>query len=165
VALLGVLVAYPATATERLVALVAGLGIGGWALLVVALATRWASLIGWALALFGAEYAVFLRLRGGSVDSRAPFAAAALVLVAELSFAAVGPSFGRAERAVVMRSALALAAAAAGAAIVGGVVLVAAGSVGSGLAFEAVAVVAATVAVAVVLRIAARTRESTSTSA
>jgi hypothetical protein len=164
-ALLGLLVAYPATATPRLVALVAGLGIGGWTLLVVALATRWASLIGWALAIFGAEYAVFLRLRGGSVDSRAPFVAAALVLVAELSFAAVSRARGRAERTVVMRSALALAGAAAGAAIVGGVVLVAAGSVGSGLAFEAVAVVAATVAVAVVVRIAARTRESTSSSA
>jgi hypothetical protein len=134
-------------------------------LLVVALAGRWPSLIGWALAIFGAEYAVFLMLRGGSVDSRAPFVAAGLVLVGELSFAAAGRSSGRAERAVVVRSALAVAGAAAGAAIVGGVVLVASGSVGSGVAFEAIGVVAATVAVAAVLRIAARTRESTSSSA
>jgi hypothetical protein len=133
-------------------------------LLAVALAGRWPSLIGWALALFGAEYAVFLMLRGGSVDSRAPFVAAGLVIVAELSFAAVGRSSGRTESAVVVRSALAVAGAAAGAAIIGGVVLVAAGSVGSGLAFEAIAVAAATVAVAVVLRIAARTREPTSSS-
>jgi hypothetical protein len=163
--MLGLLVAYPAAATERLAAVVAGLGVGAWTLLVVALAMRWASLIGWALAIFGGEYALFLRLRGGSVDSRAPFVAAALVVVAELSFVAVGRSRGGAERAVVLRSALALLGAAAGAAIVGAVVLVAAGSVGSGLALEAVAVGAATLAVAIVLRIAARTRESTSSSA
>jgi hypothetical protein len=144
---------------------VTGLGIGAWLVLVVALIARWASLTGWALAIFGAEYGLFLRLRGGSVDSRAPFVAALLVVVAELSFAAVGRSRGSAERPVVIRRALALAGAAAGSAVVGGVVLVAAGSVGSGLALEAVAVIAAAVAVAAVLGIAARTRESTSSSA
>ena len=163
--MLGLLVAYPAAATGRLTTVVAGLGVVAWTVLVVALLTGWASLIGWALALFGAEYALFLRLRVGIVDSRAPFIAAMLFIVAELSFAVVRRSRGRVEGAVFVRSALAVAGAAAGAAIAGGFLLVAAGSVGSGLALEAVAVVAATVAVAAVLRIAARTRESTSSSA
>ena len=118
-----------------------------------------------ALATFGAEYAVFLRLRGGSVDSRAPFVAAGLIVVAELAFHVVSGRGGRAQGGVVVRSLVLRVAAAGCAAIVGGVVLVASGSVRSGLALEALAVFAAVFAVGLVIRIASRTRESTSSSA
>jgi hypothetical protein len=165
VALLGVLAAYPAAATGRLFSVVLGLAIAAWVLLVLALATSRSALVGLSLATFGAEYAVFLRLRGGVVDSRAPFVAAGLIVVAELAFHVVSGRGGRAQADVVVHSLLLRIGAAGGAASVGALVLVAAGSVRSGLAFEAVAVVAAAAAVGAVIRIAARTRESTSSSA
>ena len=134
-------------------------------LLLIALVGRWSGLIGVAVAMFGAEYAVLLRLRESSVDSRAPFVAAALIIVAELAFHAVAGRTGRAERNVVLRALLARVAIAAAAAFVGGLVLVAAGSIRSGLGFEALAVCAAALVVGMVVLIASRSRESTSTSA
>jgi hypothetical protein len=111
-----------------------------------------------ALAIFGGEYAVFLRLRGGTVDSRAPFVAAGLIVVAELAFHVVSGRTGRAYSGVVVRSLLLRIGAAGAAAIVAGVVLVASGSVRSGLALEAVAVAAAAVAVGAVIRIGSTER-------
>ena len=163
--LFGVLVAYPAAATDRHASLVVGLAIAAWVLLPFGFAVSRVTPIALALAIFGAEYAVFLRLRGGTVDTRAPFVAAGLIVVAELAFHVVSGRGGRAQGGVVVRSLLLRVAAAACAAIVGGVVLVAAGSVRSGLALEALAVFAAALAVGAVIRIAARTRESTSSSA
>jgi nitrate reductase NapE component len=159
------LAAYPAAATDRHVSLVAVLAIAAWALLAVALVGSWEPVVAVAVAIFGAEYAVFLRLRGGVVDSRAPFVAAGLIVVAELAFHVVSGRRGRAQAGVVARSLLLRVGAAGGAAIAGGIVLVAAGSVRSGLALEALAVLAAAIAVGAVIRVASRTRESTSSSA
>jgi hypothetical protein len=150
------LVVYPAAAGDRLVQFVAGLGIAGWALLALALAGRWPALVAWGIAGLGAEYALFLRLRGETVDVRAPVVAAGLIVAAELAFRAVEPEEGRLEGRLVVRSATAVAAAAAATALIGGVLLVAAGSFGSGLALEAAGVAAAVVAVGLVVRIAAR---------
>src|SRR5439155_23936033 len=122
--LLGGLVAYPAVAGDRLAAVVAGIGIAGWLLLVLGL-VRWPLLLGWGVAGFGAEYAVFLRLRGGSVDSRAPAVAAVLLLVAELSYLSVSGGLAGADRALKVRMVGAVAAAVAGVALLADLLLVA----------------------------------------
>jgi hypothetical protein len=154
--LLGGLVAYPALATDRLVPLVVTVGLLGWALVVVGL--RWPVLLGWGLCGFGAEYALYLRLRGGSVDSRAPAVAAALILVAELLYFAVRGGLEGADRALVGRVVGGTAAAVAGAALVADLLLVASGSAGGNLAFEAAGVLAAVLTVALVVRVAATRR-------
>ena len=150
---LGGLVAYPAVATHRLVPVVVTVGVLGWALVVVGL--RWPALIAWGLGGFGAEYALYLRLRGGSVDSRAPAVAAALILVAELAYFAVRGGLEGADRALVARVVGATAAAVAGTALVADLVLVASGSASGNLAVEAAGVLAAVLAVALVVRVAA----------
>jgi hypothetical protein len=147
-------------ATHRFFWVVAGLAIAAWALLALALVVSRSAPVAFAIALFGAEYSVFLRLRGGTVDTRAPFVAAALIVAAEMAFHVVSGRGGRAEGAVVVRGLILRIAVAAGAVLVGGIALVAAGSVHSGLGLEAAAVVAAAAAVGGVIRIAARTRES-----
>jgi hypothetical protein len=140
---------------------VAGVGIAGWLLLVLGLA-RWPMLLGWGLAGFGAEYAVFLRLRGGSVDSRAPAVAAALLLVAELSYLSVTGGVAGADRVLKARMLGAAAAAVAGVALLADLVLVASGSANGSLPIEAGGVLAAVLSVAFVVRVA-RPRGSTST--
>jgi hypothetical protein len=132
----------------------AALAIAAWSSLLLAFAVRQPALIAFALIIFGAEYAVFLRLRGGTVDTRAPFVAAGLILVAEPAFHVVAGRGGRAEGKLVIRSLLLLLGVGAGAAIVGGVILVTTAYVRSGLAFEAVGVLAAALAVGAVVRIA-----------
>ena len=128
----------------------------GWALFLLGL--RWHPLIGWGLAGFGAEYAVYLRLRGGSVDSRAPAVAAALILVAELAYLSVRGGLEGADRALVARVAGATAAAVAGAALVADLLLVASGSASGSLPLEAAGVLASVLAVALVVRVAATRR-------
>ncbi|TML18357.1 MAG: hypothetical protein E6G32_14800 [Actinobacteria bacterium] len=85
-ALLAGLVAYPAAAGDRLALFVALVGIAGWLLAGLALLIRRPLLLAWGLAAVGAEYATFLRLRGGSVDSRA----ALVALLADLLLVASG---------------------------------------------------------------------------
>ena len=160
--LLGGLVAYPAAAGDRLAWVVAAVGIAGWLLFLLGL-VRWPALLGWGLAGFGAEYAVFLRLRGGAVDSRAPAVAAALLLVAELAFLSAGGGLAGADRALTVRMIGAVAAAVAGAALVADLLLVASGSAAGNLSWEAAGVLAAVLSVAFVVRVAARARGSTST--
>lgn len=136
--------------------LVVGVGLFGWALFAVGF--RWPPLLGWGLAGFGAEYALYLRLRGGSVDSRAPAVAAALILVAELAYLAVRGGLEGADRALVGRLVGATAAAVAGAALLADLLLVASGSANGDLGFEAAGVFAAVLAVALVVRVAATRR-------
>jgi hypothetical protein len=62
---------YPAAATGRDVLVVVGIGAAASALTAVGLLFRWWLVLAWGFAAFGAEYAVFLRLRGGAVDVRA----------------------------------------------------------------------------------------------
>jgi RND superfamily putative drug exporter len=56
------------------VLVVVGVGAAACALVAVGLSFRWWLVLAWGFAAFGAEYAVFLRLRGGGVDVRAPLA-------------------------------------------------------------------------------------------
>jgi hypothetical protein len=154
-ALFAGLVVYPAAAGDRLVPLVIAVGSAGWALLALGL-LRWPALIGWGLAGFGAEYAVFLRLRGGSVDSRAPAVAAALLLVAELAFLSARGGIQGADRAFVARVVASTAAAVAGTALLADLLLVASGSANGSLGVEAGGVLASVLVVALVVRVAAR---------
>ena len=104
--------------------------------------------------LFGAEYAVFLRLRPDAVDSRAPLVAAGLLLAAELAFGAVAAEGGRYERSLVAAEALMLLGAAFATILAGGVLLVIAGTVNAGVALEAVGAFAAVCAVGLLARLA-----------
>jgi hypothetical protein len=132
-----------------------GIGAAGWLLVVVALAGRWPFVAAWGLAGLGAEYAVFLRLRTGPIDSRAPFVAAGLVLAAELVYRSVAQFDGRREAALLLAWASRAVALFVGTLVVGEVVLLAAGSVRSGIGLEVLGVAAAVVALAFVARIAA----------
>jgi hypothetical protein len=113
----------------------------------------------WAVALCGTEYGVFLGLRG-TVDRWAPLVAAALFLGAELGFRATERSASAPAGAVVLRSALWLAAGVAGTAALGAVLLAAAGGAAAGLGLEALGVGAAVLALGLVVTLVARTRDS-----
>jgi hypothetical protein len=95
-------------------------------------------------------------LRGGSVDSRAPAVAAALLLVAELAFLAARGGLPGADRAFVARVVASIAAAAAGTALVADLLLVTSGSANGSLGVEAGGVLASVLVVALVVRVAAR---------
>jgi hypothetical protein len=143
---------YPAAATGRDVLVVVGIGAAASALTAVGLLFRWWLVLAWGFAAFGAEYAVFLRLRGGAVDVRAPLVAAALLVVAELAFESVAPESGARERSLLLSQLAALLAAALGTVAVGALVLVVAGSERSGIALEAVGALAAVGVLATVVR-------------
>jgi hypothetical protein len=155
---LGAVVLYPALASDRLVPLVAGIGALSALLLVAALVFRSPEVVAWAIAFCGAEYAVFLALRGGTVDRWAPLAAAALFLAAELGYGATEGSDSALEGVLVLRSVLWLVAAAAGAAALGAVLLTASGGASAGLGLEALGVAAAVGALAIVVSVVARAR-------
>jgi hypothetical protein len=86
-----------------------------------------------------------------------------VLLAAELAYLSIGGWLPGADRVLVLRTAGALAAAATTTALVGGLLLVAGGSASAGLALEAAGVAAAVLAVAFVVRIAAGSKDSTST--
>ncbi len=94
------------------------------------------------------------------MDSRALFVSGGLVLVAELAFRTILPTEGTPDRVVLLRSFVARSASTLAAMTVAGVVLVASGSVSSGVAFEALGVLGAAAILATVVRIAARTRDA-----
>jgi hypothetical protein len=135
---------------------VAAVGAAGWALLAFGLATRWTSSVPVGLAGAGAAYAVFLAVRGGAVDARAPAIAAALFAVAELGFWSLERSPSRSERNVLLRRVVGLAAGAVVTALVGTLVLVLATGASGGVGLEAAGVAAAVLAVAAIARLASR---------
>lgn len=139
------------------------LGVTGWTIGALALIGRWPVLLPLGLAGVGAAYALFLSLRGDAVDPRAPFVAAAIFAAAELGFWSVEVRAARAERAVVTRRLVLLGAGAFAAAILGSLLLVAAAGTSGGVALEAIGVLAAVVAIAIVAFLTARSRDSTST--
>jgi hypothetical protein len=157
--LLAGLVLYPALSGHRLVPLVIGVGVAGWLLFALGL-LRWPPLLGWGLGGFGAEYALYLRLHGGSVDSRAPAVAAVLLLVGELGFLSARGGLPGADRALVARVVGSTAAAVAGAALLADLLLVVSGSANGNVSVEAGGVLAAVLAVAFVVRVAATPRRS-----
>jgi hypothetical protein len=135
---------------------VAAVGVAGWALLAFGLATRWTSSVPVGLAGVGAAYAVFLAVRNGAVDARAPAVAAALFVVAELGFWSLERSPSRSERAVLLRRVTGLAAGAILTALVGALMLVLATGASGGVGLEAAGVAAAVLAVAAIARLASR---------
>ena len=134
----------------------AAVGVAGWALLAFGLATRWTSSFPIGLAGVGAAYAVFVAVRNGAVDARAPAVAAALFAVAELGFWSLERSPSGSERVVVLRHVTGLAGGAILTALVGTLVLVLATGASGGVGLEAAGVAAAVLAVAAIARLASR---------
>ncbi|HEY7729378.1 MAG TPA: hypothetical protein VH950_00585 [Gaiellaceae bacterium] len=127
--------------------------------LAVGLAAGWPSAIPVALALLGAEYAVFLGVDGIAVDARAPLVAAALLMTAELAYwslelrAAIAEEAGAIARRVAFVTLLALLGMLLGAVMLA--LVDAAG--GEGLWLEALGAAAALAALVLVLGLARRT--------
>jgi hypothetical protein len=149
-------VIYAVAAGDRLPEVVAGVGAAGGALVVVAFIGRWPSVFPVGLAGVGAAYGVFLGLRNGSVDPRAPAVAAALLVAAELGFWSFEGTAAQSERPVVFRRILGLALGALFTALVGALVLGLTTGVGGGVAVEVVGVAAAALTLAAIALLASR---------
>jgi hypothetical protein len=158
-ALLGVVVAYSALVGDRLVAVVTSIGCAGLFLTALALVGRWATLLPWGFAGVGAGYAVFLSLRAGTVDARAPLLGAAFFIGAELSFWSIERRSWRTEAQVVLRRAALLFTAGLATAILGGLLLLVTSRRGAGVGYEAAGVAAAVLTLAVIAVLARRSRE------
>ena len=162
-AALGGVSAYSTAAADRLVLLVLSVGAAGCAIVSIALAARVALLIPWGAAFVGAAYALSLSLHRGSVDAKAVYVAAAMIVACELAFLSVRTTAGGVDRRVGVDVAASLCAVVFVTLVAGEVVLLASGQTNSGLALEAIGAACAIVAVATTVRIAAtRSRDSTS---
>jgi hypothetical protein len=145
---------------SRLSQVVLGVGAGGLVLAVLGLIRPWPSVVAAAIAAVGAAYGVELGVGPGTVDEWAPLVAAGLFVAAELGFWSMEPSASRAERTVVVRRLLFLAAAALGVALAGTVLLYVASGASGGIGLESLGVAAAVAALAIVAVLARRARES-----
>jgi hypothetical protein len=154
--LLAGIVAYAATATERLPTIVLAVGAAGLVVTTVALAGGWPSFLTVGLVGVGAAYAVFLAFRSESVDPWAPFVAAAFFTAAELAFTFLEPLSARPSRTLQARQLLTLGAGALGTAIFGSALLLVAGKGDSSLALDATGILAAVSVMAVVAGLAGR---------
>ena len=137
--------AYPAAATHGLQQLVALGAVAGLMLLAAAVGGA-VSLLPWAIALLGSEYAAWFALRGGNgIDTRAPVYGAGLLAVAELAYwARDRRSIARPQRGLEIRRFFGVLAAAVGALATGALVLgISSASVGGGVALEALGVAGA----------------------
>ena len=150
-------------AGDRLVAAVTALAGVGVFVTALALVSRWATLLPWGFVGVGAAYAVFLSLRPGTVDARAPMVAAAFFIAAELSFWSIERRSWRSEGQVVVRRLALLVSAGLATAIVGGLLLLITSGRRSGIGQEAAGVAAAVLTLAVVAVLARRSRQSVST--
>jgi len=150
-------------AGDRLVAAVTALAGVGVFVTALALVSRWATLLPWGFVGVGAAYAVFLSLRPGTVDARAPMVAAAFFIAAELSFWSIERRSWRSEGQVVVRRLALLVSAGLATAIVGGLLLLITSGRRSGIGQEAAGVAAAVLTLAVVAVLARRSRQSAST--
>ncbi len=150
------MVAYAVAVGERLPQVVAGVGAAGALTAAVALVLRRPSVFAIGIVGVGAAYAVFLALRHGTVDTRAPFVAAAIFAAAETGFWSVEPLAARATGQATVRRTLLIAGSALLVALAGSMVLVISSGVSGGVALEAVGVAAAAGTAAVVAVVAAR---------
>jgi len=157
--LLGVVVAYSALVGDRLVAVVTSIGCIGLSVTALALVGRWATLLPWGFVGVGASYAVFLSLRAGTVDARAPLLAAAFFVGVECSFWSIDRRSWRSERQVVLRRVVLLSLAGLATAILGGLLLLVASVRAAGVGYEAAGVVCAVLTLAVVAFLVRRSRE------
>jgi hypothetical protein len=149
-------VVYAVAAGDRLWQVVLGVGAAGCALMAVALVARRRSAFPIGIAGVGAAYALFLSLRTGAVDARAPAVAAALFVAAELGFWSFGQTAARAERPVLVRRIAGLTTGAVLTALVGSLVLGLATGLEGSVALEAVGVAAATLTLAAIALLASR---------
>jgi hypothetical protein len=147
----------------RLQQVVGGVGAAGWAVASIAVAGRLPSLLPWGLAGVGVAYAVFVGLRTGTADPHAPFVCAAFFAGAELAFWSIEVRPGRSERVVVIRRLVLVIVGALGAALLGALLLVLAGGTTGGLGLEAMGVLAAVLALALVAGLAAHVGRQPST--
>jgi hypothetical protein len=152
----GGIVAYADVASDRLPWVVGCIGVAGCALMAVAFVARKPTVLAFGLAGVGAAYGVFLSLRSGDVDARAPLVAAALLVAAELGFSSLERTSSRSDRLVVVRRIAGLAGAALLTGLVGSLVLVLTTGSAGGLALEAAGVGAAVLAVATIARLVSR---------
>ena len=143
-------------AGDRLQQIVAGTGAAGWAVAAVAIGGRLPSLLPWGLVGVGAGYAVFVGLRTGTADPRAPFVCAAFFAAAEFAFWSIEVRAGPSEPVVVIRRLVLVIVGALGAALLGALLLVLAAGTTAGLGLEAIGVLAAVLALALVAGLAAR---------
>ncbi len=151
------LAAYPATAADRVPELPASLGVGALALLVVALAARWPSVIPWSIVALGASYGLELALRRDTVtiDAAAPVYGGGLLLLGELTYWSVElRGRQRAERPLLLRRTGALLLLAGGSTVVAALVLaVTSLSPAGGVVWHALGVAAAVAALALIARL------------
>ena len=130
--------------------------MSGCLLLLVSLFFQRVSVFPFGIAGVGAAYAVFLGVRGGAVDSRAPAVAAVLFVATELGYWSLEGGDSRSERAALARRVVALAAAALFTALVGSLMLGLTTGVEGGVALEALGVAAAAVTAAAIALLASR---------
>jgi hypothetical protein len=155
-AVLGVLVAYPAAGTGRAAPFVVLPGLLGAGLLAAGFVFRIPEFVPWALAPVLGEYATFLLLEGE--DRFAPAFAAGLVLLAELAYWALEPRHVGRARSIAVRRAVTLLGLAGGSGIVAALLLGASElAPGGGLALAALGAAAAVLSVAVVVWLARAT--------
>jgi hypothetical protein len=137
---------------------VASIGCIGLLVTAVALLGRWAALLPWGFVGVGAGYGVFLSLRPGAVDERAPLLAAAFFVAAELSYWSLERRSWRSDSQVVVRRLALLVSAGLGTAIVGGLLLLITSGRGVGIGYEAAGVAAAVLTLAVIALLARRSQ-------
>jgi hypothetical protein len=154
--LAGGIVVYSDVASDRLPEVAGGVGVVGCGLIAFALVTRWRSVFPLGLALVGASYGVYLALRNGAVDARAPAVAAALFAAAELGFWSLERTPSRSEGTVLVRRVAALAGSVVLTAFLGSLLLVLTTGVTGGVGLEAAGVAAAVLALAAIARLASR---------
>ena len=147
---------YAVAAGDRLTEIVAAVGAAGCALALVALVFRRTSVFPFGIAGVASAYALFLALRNGDVDARAPAVAAVLFVATEFGYWSLEASVSRSERAALVRHVLALALAAFATALVGSLVLGLTAGVGGGVVLEAVGVAAAALTAAAIALLASR---------
>jgi hypothetical protein len=150
------IVVYADLASDRLPEVAGGVGTAGCVLTALALALRLPSVLPVGLAGIGASYGVFLGLRTGSVDPRAPLVAAALFAAAELGFWSLRPGAGRSERQVLVRRVAALIATAVLVGLTGSLLLALTSGVNGGTGLEAAGVAAAALTLGAIALLASR---------
>jgi hypothetical protein len=129
---------------------VTAIGCLGLLVTTVGLVGRWPTVLTLGLAAVGACYAVFLSLRGGTVDPRAPLFAAIFFVAAELAFWSIERRLWRSESAVIIRRLALVLAAGLATSIAGGLLLLLASGRRAGSGYEAAGVVAAVLMLAVI---------------
>jgi hypothetical protein len=142
--------------SDRFAPLLGALGLGAILFLVAALVVRSSGLLPWVFVLAGAEYAVFLVIREGSIDGWAPVYGAGILLVAELAYWSIERRVpGAPEEGLTSRRATLVFAACVAAGGVGGLILaIGELSIRGGLWLEAIGVAAAVGAIALLARLA-----------